>query len=216
MEKRNKTQCLIVSGIDGSGKSTIIEALKKELESDGQNVGYIWLRFNHYLTKVMHAVARMTRLSVKVHNEMGDVWQHRFYKSSIFCNVYVLTTYIDTFVSRYKYNRAAKGRDTVICDRWITDILVDIATKTHNKEFLESRWMRRFLAILPSESKLFVVNRGLDALLECRLENRVDPDFSFRLEVYQHLFNMPYVHVIDNNGTISQSLEQIKSIIENE
>lgn len=85
MDSSNRTQCIVVSGIDGSGKSTIIESLKKDLEKDGKHVGYIWLRFNHYLTKGMHALARLLGLSVHVQNEMGVVWQHQFYKSQIFC-----------------------------------------------------------------------------------------------------------------------------------
>lgn len=32
MDSSNRTQCIVVSGIDGSGKSTIIESLKKDLE----------------------------------------------------------------------------------------------------------------------------------------------------------------------------------------
>lgn len=216
MDSSNKTKCIVVSGIDGSGKSTIIESLKQQLESEGKSVGYIWLRFNHYLTKGMHALARVMGLSVKVHNEMGDVWQHQLYKNRLFCKLYVLTTYLDSWVSRLKYNKAAKSKDVVICDRWVTDILVDLATKTHQKEFLESQWAKRFLGILPDGAKLLVVNRGHEALLECRLENRVDPDFQFRLGVYQHLFTMPYVHVVDNNGTIAQSIQQIKEILDND
>ena len=76
-------KCIIISGIDGSGKSTIINETHKVLESEGKQVGYIWLRFNHYLTKGMHAIARVLGLSVKVHNEMGNVWQHRLYCDNI-------------------------------------------------------------------------------------------------------------------------------------
>ena len=150
-------QCIIISGIDGSGKSTIINETKKALEDKGKNVGYIWLRFNHYLTKGMHAIARVLRLSVKVHNEMGDVWQHRLYKSQIFCSLYILTTYLDTWVSRLKYDKMVKGKDVVICDRWITDILVDLATKTHRKDFLDSKWPKRFMKIFRRECRCSVI-----------------------------------------------------------
>ena len=209
MGKRNKPQCIVISGIDGSGKSTIINETQKFLESEGKQVGYIWLRFNHYLTKCMHAIARVLGLSVKVHNAMGDVWQHRLYKSQVFCSVYIMTTYLDSWVSRLKYNKMAKGKDIVICDRWITDILVDLATKTHRKDFLDSRWPRRFLRILPKDAKMFVVVRNQEALMDCRLENRVDPDFQLRLTIYQELCKKDYVTVVDNNGTIENSVKQI-------
>ena len=126
-------KCIIISGIDGSGKSSIIDATMKSLGNEGKSVGYIWLRFNHYLTKGMHAIARVLGLSVKVHNEMGDVWQHRLYKNQAFCSLYIFTTYIDSWVSRLKYNKMAHYHDIVICDRWITDILVDSVETARTK-----------------------------------------------------------------------------------
>lgn len=202
-------KCIIISGIDGSGKSTIIDQTKKALESEGNKVGYIWLRMNHYLTKCMHALARVLGLSVKVHNDMGDVWQHRLYKSQAFCSLYIVTTYLDSWVSRLKYNKMAKGKDVVICDRWVTDILVDLATKTHRSGFLDSIWPHRFMKILPKETQMFVIVRNTEALMDCRLENRVDPDFRFRLGIYEQLCGKDYVTVVDNNGSIENSVKQI-------
>lgn len=202
-------KCIIISGIDGSGKSTIIDRTKAALEANGNHVGYIWLRMNHYLTKCMHALARVLGLSVKVHNEMGDVWQHRLYKSQAFCSLYIVNTYLDSWVSRLKYNKMAKGKDVVICDRWITDILVDLATKTHRSGFLDSKWPQRFMKILPKDAKMFVIVRNTEALMDCRLENRVDPDFRFRLGIYEQLCRKDYVTVVDNNGSIENSVKQI-------
>lgn len=202
-------RCLIISGIDGSGKSTIIDAIKEALQKEGQSVGYVWLRFNHYLTKGMHALARPLGLSVKVNNEMGQVWQHQFYKSHFFCRIYLLATYLDTSISRWKFKRAAKGKDIVICDRWIPDILVDLATKIHNPDFMEGPWPERFLRIIPCEAKIFVVLRNREDLLGCRLENRVDPDFDFRFEIYNKLCIKPYITVVDNNGSVEESVAQI-------
>ena len=122
---------------------------------------------------------------------------------------YIVTTFLDSWVSRLKYNKMAKGKDIVICDRWIADILVDLATKTHRKDFLDSRWPRRFLRILPKDAKMFVVVRNQEALMDCRLENRVDPDFQLRLTIYQELCKKDYVTVVDNNGTIENSVKQI-------
>lgn len=213
MDKDDRTKCIVVSGIDGSGKSTLLQALKAELEQDGMNVGYIWLRFNHYLTKVMHAVARIVGLSVKVHNEMGVVWQHRLYNNRCFCKLYIRTTYIDSLVSRLKYNRAAKGRDVMVVDRWIPDILVDLAVKTHLDEYIHKKWESRFMKIMPSGTKVLVIDRNEDALLGCRLENRVDPEFGRRLNIYRNLCDSYGVTTIDNNGTISQAMTLIDKAV---
>lgn len=215
MGKSNRQpRCVVISGIDGSGKTTVINLLQSELDAQGLRTSYIWLRFNHHFTKAMHAIARLIGLSVKVHSEMGDTWQHRFYKSSVFCHLYIFTTYVDTCISRFKYNRAAKGCDVVICDRWITDIVVDLATKTHYANFIDGKWTKRFLRILPQNALLFVVYRETQAVVDCRLENKVDPDFNFRLDVYKRLLEKPFIYPVDNRGTITDSLSQIKKVLE--
>lgn len=205
---------IIISGIDGSGKTAVINALQVELRKRGYHTAYIWLRFNHYLVKILHGLARILGLSVQVKNEMGTVWQHRFYQSSLFCSIYIVSTYFDTIISKFKFRNFVKPNvDFVICDRWINDILIDLGTKTHRNDFLQTAWFQRFQKIVPDHATQCLIVRDTEKLLECRLENRVDPDFTFRNKLYKDLSESNCVQVIDNNGTIEESVEQIlKSI----
>lgn len=208
------TRYIIISGIDGSGKTAIINALKERLEQEGLEVKYIWMRYNHYLVKFMNALARLFRLSVKVHNAMGTVWEHRLYKWRWFCKVYVCCSYLDNLMARHKV--MALKADYIICDRWVHDVLVDLGAECRFGDILESRWYRRFQAILPENSHQFVVSRKKTALLDCRLENNINPDFEYRFELYQKLMQTGDVCVVDNNGTISESVGQILLRLGNE
>ena len=38
---------IAISGIDGCGKTTVIEKLQEELSQKGLPVKYVWLRYNH-------------------------------------------------------------------------------------------------------------------------------------------------------------------------
>lgn len=38
------TKYIIISGVDGSGKTTVINGVKKRLEEQGHSVDYIWMR----------------------------------------------------------------------------------------------------------------------------------------------------------------------------
>ena len=203
---------LIISGIDGSGKTTIIEHLEKALIQQGFSVDIVWMRYNHYLVKVMNAFARMAGLSVKVNNEMGDVWEHRLYQSPLFCKVYVWCSYIDNLFAKYKV--AKLKSDYIICDRWVNDILIDLGAECRIDNILDNVWYTRFHNLLPLHSVEFVIQRNLDELLSCRVENHTNPDFKYRLALYQKLTEKKSIHTINNVRTVAESVQQILDIID--
>lgn len=198
---------IIISGIDGSGKTTVINALTEALRDDGYSTRYIWMRFNHYSVKVMNALARLLGLSVKVHNAFGNVWEHRLYKSRLFCRIYVWCSYIDNVIARRKALRL--DADYVICDRWVNDTLIDLGAECRIDDILDSKWYRRFQDILPENSVQFVVIRNRDDIVGCRVENTTNPDFPYRFALYEKLVQKKEVNVIDNTGTIESSVRQI-------
>lgn len=198
---------IIISGIDGSGKTTVINELTKELESKGKSTKYIWMRFNHYSVKVMNMMARPMGLSVKVHNAFGDVWEHRLYKNKLFCKVYVWCSYIDNVIARRKALKLEA--DFIICDRWVNDTLIDLGAECRMDDILDSKWYERFQNILPEDSFQFVVVRNKKDIIDCRVENTTNPDFPYRYALYEKLMKKQEVNVVDNSGTISNSVKQI-------
>ncbi len=202
---------IIISGIDGSGKTTVINALTEALKAKGYSTQYIWMRFNHYSVKVMNALARVLGLSVKVHNAFGDVWEHRLYKNRLFCKVYVWCSYIDNVLARRKALKLKA--DYVICDRWVNDTLIDLGAECRIDNILDSKWYNRFQKILPKNNVQFVITRNKDDIVGCRVENTTNPDFPYRLALYSRLALKANVHVVDNVGTVEDSVNQVISLI---
>ncbi len=198
---------IIISGIDGSGKTTVINALKDALNEKGYSTQYIWMRFNHYSVKAMNALARVLGLSVKVHNVFGDVWEHRLYKNRLFCKVYVWCSYIDNFLARRKALKLKA--DYIICDRWVNDTLIDLGAECRIDNILDSEWYQRFQGILPKNSVQFVVMRNKDDIVGCRVENTTNPDFPYRYKLYEKLIMKDEVYLVDNSGLVENSVEQI-------
>lgn len=205
------TKYIIISGIDGSGKTTVINALQEKLQEQGKSVSYIWMRYSHYSVKVMNALARVLGISVKVHNEMGDVWEHRLYKMPWFCKIYVRCSYLDNLIARRKVT--ALKTDYVICDRWINDILIDLGAEGRMMDILDTKWYKKFHDILPENSYQFVVKRDKQAVLDCRVENHANPDFPARFALYEKLMKKADVHVVDNSGTIDESVQQVLTVV---
>ncbi len=205
---------IIISGIDGSGKTTVINELTKTLEASGKSTKYIWMRFNHYSIKIMNMLARMMGLSVKVHNAFGDVWEHRLYKNRLFCRVYVWCSYIDNVIARKKALKL--DADYIICDRWVNDTMIDLGAECRIDDILDSKWFGKFQSILPENSFQFVVVRNKKDVVDCRVENTTNPDFPYRYALYEKLMKKRNINVVDNTGTIVESVNQILKTLNKE
>lgn len=206
---------IIISGVDGSGKTTVIEGVRKQLEAEGKKVGYIWMRYHHKLVTVMHAIAKLIGLAYKEKTEMGEMWLHRFYKNKLFCWCYIRCSYIDNWMARKKPVRMAEkeGLDYVICDRWVNDIIIDMGSETHKTDILESKWYRMYQSLLPKDSYQFVVIRDRKDVLECRVENTFNEAFAYRYDLYKQIVAKPEVNLVDNTSTIENSIEQVLKVI---
>ncbi|MCR4307968.1 MAG: hypothetical protein NUV80_05385 [Candidatus Berkelbacteria bacterium] len=207
---------IVISGIDGSGKSTIIEGVERVLLKAGHSTYTPWLRYNHYLTKGVFALAKLFGLySYDIKNGKRVAGYHDFYRSRLISIMFVLSTFVDTlFASLVKvYIPAYVLRKTVICDRWVPDILIDIAIDT-GKSSLEKDWVWKLMwKLVPNSAKALVIMRGTQDVLDSRKENRNSRNFDLRLSMYKQLCELVDGQTIDNSGSVSQSVNQVKEIV---
>ena len=208
----SQPQHIIISGIDGSGKTTVIEGIQQELHLHGISTCYVWLRYNHILVKPVHAFCRLVGLSRKKLNGEGKlVWHHEFYRCHSFCSLYIFLTYLDTLFSRLKMRRTAAiaPADIVICDRWVYDILIDLAVDTRRPGLLYGAWLQRFKDLLPQNTRQYLIKRDTKCLLDVRPEYNRDREFLLRARIYRRLEAQPGITVIDNNRSIGDAIASI-------
>lgn len=199
---------IYITGIDGSGKSTVSEHLAKALREKGYTVDILWLRFNHVISKPLLGLCRLLGYTKYETTNGIRVGYHDFYRSSIISFLFIVFQYLDA--ARVKYTKILpllrKKNHIIILDRYVYDILIDIAVDTRIEHLLSSRIGRKFKQLLPDESKTILVSRSLSDVLEARPEGKVDRNFESRFHHYVELANEPSVTVINNNGTLDELL----------
>lgn len=201
---------IVISGIDGSGKTTIIKELQAALHQRGAKTQYVWMRYNHYLVKVLNAAARVFGWSEKTNYGEKLVWEHHYFKTPRLYHFYMFSSYLDNFISASKVKKINRRHyDYVICDRWINDIIADIGSEFRREDIVRSNWYSRFQNILPKNTVQFIITRPDECLLDAREANKYDVNFNVRLELYKRLVREGKAIEVDNSGSVSQSVNYI-------
>lgn len=203
-----------VSGIDGCGKTTVIEALKTRLQEQRQPVHYVWMRYNHYLTKPLLLLCRLLGLTW-YEPEDPRVGYHEFYKSKVISWLFIFLTYVDTLLASVVcvYVPAYVFGKVVICDRWVLDILVDLGVDTRRSVDSSLFWVRTFLALIPGGTKCFVIERDSSLVEKARSEHQVDKNYPCRLELFQKVSAFPIAIPVENNSSIDKSVRRILNFL---
>jgi len=204
---------IYLMGIDGSGKTTIAEAVKSRIERAGYRTSYIWLRFNHFLTKPLLAYGRLAGLTRYTTISGVQIGYHEFYKSRWVPWTFILLQYLDNLIACRLLLRSRSFRNIVICDRFIYDTLIDLSVETDKPDLYKGRIGRYFSGILPRGTLTLHVSRRMEDILSVRPESKEDMFFLKRMELYNTLpdfFGIPTIH---NDGPLSDTLQSVFSSI---
>jgi len=205
---------LSYSGIDGSGKTSIIDGVTDAINNKGIKTRYIWLRYNHYLTKLLLIFCRIVGLT-EYHTINGQrIGYHNFYKSKIVSYLFIALTYIDTLTVTILlvYLPSMFGKSTIICDRWVLDILIDLEIDT-KLSLTDTLISRMFYALVPKNAKCFIVYRDYNSVLHARDEHSIDNNFKARYELY---YSREYsnFNVISNTKKLNDVIHDAVKMVE--
>ena len=197
-------------GIDGSGKTTVVEWLAEALRKEGHEVDVLWLRFNHLLAKPLLAFCRLAGYTRYETVDGIRVGYHDFYRSGFVSRLFVALQYLDALRVYWTsiLPRLRKKR-VLILDRFVHDILIDLMVDTRIQELDRNPLGRALLRLLPKESVVIPLRRAKNELLAARPESAVDRNFSRRLQLYEELPGKLGMEPIDNDQSLDVLLSRV-------
>ena len=207
------TQIIAISGVDGCGKTTVIEGVRLELGSRGYKTSYVWLRYNHYLTKIFHAFCRFAGFTRYEWHDSIRVGYHEFYRSTLISHLAIILNFIDTLIASFflVYIPALLTRRIILCDRWIIDILIDLQVDTLKYLGPDSFWGRLFLKLIPGNAKCFLILRDTSMVEAARPEHAHDKNYIPRRDLFIKWGKNARCITVDNNGLIQDTIRQVLS-----
>ena len=206
---------IFFSGIDGSGKTVLIENLIKELNQQGFKTRYVWMRYNHYLSKLLLAFCRITGLT-EYHQIAGHkLGVHHFYRSRVISYLFIFSSLIDTAVATFLklWLFWFKSDAIIVCDRFVTDILIDLMIDTRKFDLFECFWGQAFKRLVAPHARTFYIRRPLKEIIDVRPESEYDTTFFMRVVLYEHLVRKWNIETVDNAGPLTDVHKDISSRI---
>jgi hypothetical protein len=206
---------IYICGIDGAGKTTIIEGLMAQLSDMGIKTRYRWCRYNHILVKPLLLLLRVTGRTWYETIDGARVGYRDLRNAPHLARAFVFLTYIDTVLA-FALRIVLPGMvlpGVIVVDRWVPDIMVDVAVDIGVEDPLGTLWGRLLSRLRTKNSLCFLIMRPTTGVLRDRPVNRLDRRFEERLRLYKALTAVDWIVPVTNAGPPEEAINQVLSSI---
>lgn len=179
-------------GIDGSGKTTQCKILCGELTRKGWRVGYVWSRRDPFILKPLVRLVKRSLLGEN-HATEGDrytdiiqrrhkIFTHFFVRQVWFC----LSLLEYRFLLSTKVFKPNKNVDVLICDRYLPDAIVDLATNfNYNTTLIHALFQHPVVRAFPRPAMSFFLDVPPEVGATRKSDGTGESYLSDRVSLYQ-------------------------------
>lgn len=205
---------ICITGVDGSGKSSLTDWLISYLESEGHDTCRVWSRFNNYLSKPLLAITRLTGHNRKPSINGVKYGFHDFERLYVFRELFAILQAIDTNIAAYfKISRKRNNVDQMVCERSPWDTMVDVIADTGAETFISKYLSWLFLFQVRNKSLTLFIDRDYEKIIVSRPELEHDHKMKKKISAYRSVAEKEDWYVIDNNGSLKDTQNQIIKLI---
>ncbi len=166
---KTRGKLVVISGIDGAGKTTLARRLNKLAEDEGVDSEYIYGRVKPVISRMIIFFGRVVLLKRKKKEIFTNFNSYYTQRQKIFQNRKLLEIFIISFLMDQVIQSTVKitprlwlGK-TIFCDRYVKDTLImDIAPTMNYSKSDISNMMRYLFKILPQPQFEFLLDIPID------------------------------------------------------
>lgn len=213
--KNNIPDLICITGVDGSGKTSLTNWLIEYLSDREYKVESVWSRFNNYLSKPLLALTRVTGHNHRSKIDGVKYGFHDFKKLYVYREVFALLQGIDTNIAAYfKITKKKSTVDCLVCERSPWDTLVDVIVDTGLNSFIY-KWMSNlYLKQVRGKSLVLFIDRDYEKIVECRSELLHDYKMEEKIACYRDMAEKEKWMVINNDSSLDNTKKKIIEILE--
>jgi thymidylate kinase len=209
-------QIIVLSGLDGSGKSSHMYWIAAALAARNQPYRYVRLRWAALTSIPLLGLARVLGYSRwEINPRSGTRVPRQRYDEFPLMRIFWPTLFrIDfTLAARRKVLSPLARGEWVLCDRYAPDAIVDVAAMLHDPALVRGAFAARLLRLMPNAARALILE--IDPLLAYeRKRDVLSLDYlRARQSLYRELAERSEIPVVDGNRSFAEVQESVAAIV---
>ena len=208
---------IVITGMDGSGKTTLANWLYKYFISKGYKSKYVWIKSNHTFAYLLSCVL-ISLGRYRIFRNPKGVMQYRIITSEgmFIRKIWPFIEFISVLpLIIFKVKIPLLLGYRIVCDRYTIDTIVSVTLYTRNMNFLNSILGKILLKMIPKESTIILLDADYLTVLKRRPDiEYTENEIKKGIRIYRTLSRKLNMFSIDvQTHTIEQVRNRVINIL---